>query len=188
MAQRQWWHRLKAVGGKKSWSCEPIELYGKSMDILNKFSTCCFKIETSKWCEFSTECFQCIMSAPLALHCNNWKKSWHLQHYGHQGKLDQPKTFWSRCQVVEPWLSHQSFTGKLKPSKQVLRQPTNQQIPSAGCWSNKALPNTTKPWHQLPCWCPSNRAGSMLSFHQGKTNATCGHGRPSSGRLHLLWT
>ena len=33
---------------------------------------------------------------------------------------------------------------------------------------------------------PSNRAGSMLSFHQGKTNATCGHGRPTSGRLHLL--
>ena len=81
------------------------------------------------------------------------EKNWHLQQYGHQGKPDKPKTVWSRCQVVEPWLSHQTCRGKLKPSKQVLCQSANKQIPSASCWSNMALPNTTKPWHQLPCWC-----------------------------------
>ena len=120
------------------------------------FRTCCFKEwDIPVWCEFSTQCFQGIVSAWLALHCNDWKKSWHLQHYGHQGKPDQQKTVWSRCQLVlkvEPWLSQQTCKGKLKPSRQVLCQLTNKQIPSASCWSNMALPNTTKPWHQLACW------------------------------------
>ena len=157
MVQNQCWHRLKAVGGKRFWGCD-LAMGNAWTYWLNTFTTYCFKKwEIHAWCEFSTHCFQDIISAWFALHCNDWKKRWHLQHYGHQGKPGQPKTVWSRCQLVlkvEPWLSQQTCKGKLKPSKQVLCQCTNKQVvPSASFWSNMVLPNTTKHWHQLACWC-----------------------------------
>jgi len=110
-----------------------------------------------------------------------------VQHYGHQGKLDQPKTFL----VKVPSGRAMAFPPNLHREVEAIQAssvPVNQQADSickllvkhGFAQHHQALTPASMLVH------PSNRVGSMLSFHQGKTNATFGHGRPTSGRPHLL--
>ena len=117
------------------------------------------------------------MSAPLPLHCNDWKNKCHLQYYGHQGKPDQPK-----CQVVKvprgqgakcqgaKWYRAMAFPPDLQKQVEAIQAssvPVNQQadaicqllVQHGFAQHHKALTPASMLVH------PSNRAGSMLSFH-----------------------